>query len=77
MILIEGWAVPIHILFEISHLVNIFFEHNFYIFFLSLSFIAKGLVMCQLEGVITTKIVLLYTLTNTGFELFLCTNRLN
>ena len=73
MILIEGWAVPIHILFEISHFVNIILIF----FLLSLCFIAKGLAMCRLGGVITTQIVLFCTLTNIGFEHFLCTNRLN
>ena len=33
--------------------------------------------MCQLEGVITTQIVLFYALINTGFEHFLCNNRPN
>ena len=74
MILKEGWAIPIHILFEISYFVNIIL-----ILFclLSLSFIAKGLAMCQLRGVIITHIVLFYTLINTGFEPFLCSNRPN
>ena len=74
MILIVGWAVPIHILFEISHFVNIIL-----ILFclLSLSFIAKGLEICRLGGVITTQIVLFYTLINTGFKHFLCSNRPN
>ena len=74
MILTEGWAVPIHILFEISYFVNIIFI-LFYL--LSPSFIAKGLAMCRFGGVITTQIVLFYTLINTGFEHFLCSNRLN
>ena len=47
MILIEGWAVPIHILFEISYFVNIIY---ILFCFLSLSFIAKGLAMCRLGG---------------------------
>ena len=72
MILIEGWAVPIQILFEISYFVNIIL---ILFCFLPLSFIAKGLVMCRLGDVITTQIVLFYTLINTGFEHFLCCNR--
>ena len=52
VILIEGWALPIHILFNISY----FFVNIILILFclLSLSFIAKGLSMCRLGGVITT-----------------------
>ena len=76
MILTEVWALPIHILFEIScffvvDMILILF------YLLSLSFIAKGLAMCRLRGVITTKIVPFYTLINTGFENFLCINQPN
>ena len=75
MILIEGWALPIHILFEISY----FFVNIIMILFclLSLSFIAKGLAMWQLGGVFTNQKVLFCTLFITGFEHFLCINQPN
>ena len=50
MILIEAWEVPIHILFQISHFMNIILIF----FLLSLPFIAKGLAVCRLGGVIAT-----------------------
>ena len=51
VILIKGWAVPIHIIFKISYFVNIIL---ILFIFLSLSFIAEGLAICRLGGVITT-----------------------
>ena len=75
MIRIEDWALPIHILFEISYI----FLNMILILFclLSISFIAKGLAMCRLGGVITTQKVLFCALFITGFEHFLCINQLN
>ena len=72
MNLIEGWALPIHIIFEISY----FFVNIILILFclLSLSFIAKGLTMCRLGGVITTQKLLFFTLFIICFEHFLCIN---
>ena len=47
---------------------------NYYIiyfsFFLFLSFIAQGLAMCQLGGVITTQRVLFYTFNSISFKHF-------
>ena len=42
-----------------------------------LSFIAKGLAMCRLGGVISAQKVLFLTLFLIGFERFLCTNYYN
>ena len=47
------------------------------LYLLSSSSVANGLAMCRLGGVITTQIVLFYTLINTGFEHFLYNNRPN
>ena len=74
MTLTEGWVVPIHILFEISHFLN---KISILFSLLSLSFIAKGLEMCLLGNEITTQIVLFSTIINTSFEHFLCSNRPN
>ena len=48
-----------------------------YVFYYFLSFIAKGLAMCRLEGVISAQKVLFCTLFLIGFERFLCTNCYN
>ena len=47
------------------------------LYLLSSSSIAKRLAMCRLGRVITTQKVLFYTLINTGFEHFLCSNHPN
>ena len=78
MILTEVWALPIHIIFKISCFFFVVVDIILILFcLLFLSFIAKGLAMCRLGGVITTKIVLFYTLINTCFEQFLCINQPN
>ena len=69
---IKSWALPIHILFEIPILMNI----TLILFcFLSLSFIAKGLAICRLGGMIITQKVLFCTLFTMGFERFLHSNQ--
>ena len=73
MTLVEGWALSIHIFFETSILCRYIYSSSC-LYLLSSSSIAKGLAMCWLGGVITTQIVLFYTLINNGFEHFLHNN---
>ena len=74
MTLVEGCGLSPHLfetLFLWTYLANLVFC------FLSSLFIAKGLAMCRLGGVIITQTVLFYTLITTGFEHFLHSNQPN
>ena len=70
-----GWVFITLVILKTIFYINRYISPCFCL--LSSSFIAKGLAMCRLGGVITTQIVLFYTLNTPGFEHFLRSNKPN